>query len=267
MATTSFRKPFTVMRASSGAYNTSGAFVPSAETALQISATIQPATINDYDILQAELGGERYKRMIRVYTDAFLVVADPRADSTGYEPVADIIVYPLSPDSGAGRYRVTQVAAWQSGVISHYRYIAVDTLEGEAPTASGGIPLPPPVVSTPQSSGGVTSTLIASAPISGQSVLMFDGVGGVVTANPTSPSYQFAGLSTAATQAGQPVPILETGIMTEAGWNWQEGTVLYAGPSGTLTQTVPTTGVLQQIAVALSATSIFVAPQLPFTRN
>ena len=126
--TTSFRKPFAVMRAGSGDY-VSGIWTPNPETTVTISATIQPASLTDYDQLQAELGGERFKRVIRIYTDAELNVADPRADASGRGSIADVVLYPYSPNAGPGRYRIVSVAAWQSGVLSHYKYLATADLE------------------------------------------------------------------------------------------------------------------------------------------
>ncbi|MCA7086052.1 hypothetical protein K7G19_20900 [Cupriavidus sp. DB3] len=85
-------------------------------------ASVQPATLSeDYDTLQALPEGRRVEAMIRVYTDAVLAVAGA-ADTNG-----DRIVWPHGPRPG--NYLVRAVSPWQSGVISHYRYLAVLEVE------------------------------------------------------------------------------------------------------------------------------------------
>lgn len=153
--TTSFRKPFTVMRAGTGAF-VNGIWTPQSEAAVTIQATIQPAILTDYDRIQSAFAGERLGRVIRIYTSEVLNVADPRANANGAGVVADVIIYQLAPDVGSGRFRVIDVSTWQSGVLPHYRYLAVAEPE---PDGSVGTYVPPPVTV----SGGGTPTTTTTA--------------------------------------------------------------------------------------------------------
>lgn len=71
------------------------------------------------------------------------------------------------------------------------------------------------------------------------------------------------GITTGAVASGGKARIQVFGPMEESGWNWTPGKPIFVGVGGALTQTPPTTGWLQQIAVADSSTVIFIDPQLP----
>jgi len=70
-----------------------------------------------------------------------------------------------------------------------------------------------------------------------------------------------AGITTGAASSGAAASIIANGEVTEAGWNWTPGPV-WLGASGTLTQTVPTTGALVRMGTALGPTTMFVEPRL-----
>ena len=65
---------------------------------------------------------------------------------------------------------------------------------------------------------------------------------------------------TAASAPGQAVTVRRRGAVTEAAWAWDEGPV-YVGDGGELTQTVPPSGWLCQIGVAINATTVDIDPQ------
>lgn len=109
------------------------------------------------------------------------------------------------------------------------------------------------------------ATFTASAMVSGHRAVMFDDRGGVIMADPTVPTYQFAGISTQAAAAGALVSVVESGSIVEPSWAWAPGVAIYVAPAGMLSQTPPTLGILQQVAVASSATSILVQPYPPIT--
>ena len=106
----------------------------------------------------------------------------------------------------------------------------------------------------------------AAAAISGHRVLMF-APGGVVHADPQSPNYAFAGVSTQAATAGTLVDVCQAGELVELSWSWTPGQPLFAGPGGTLAPTPPATGTAQQVAVASGVSSIIVEPSMPIVRG
>ena len=114
---TSFRYPVTIRRRAPGAY-AGPVWVPGAlgspETVL---ATVQPATLSDYDRMSSLLEGRRVGGLVRVYTDAILTVAGERSTASG-----DVVVWPEGlRDSD---YEVVARSVWQSRIIPHYRYLA-----------------------------------------------------------------------------------------------------------------------------------------------
>lgn len=72
------------------------------------------------------------------------------------------------------------------------------------------------------------------------------------------------GVTTGAVSEGGTARIQVYGPLVEPSWTWTPGGPIYVGTSGALTQTVPTSGWLQQIAVADTATQIFIDPQPVF---
>ncbi len=72
------------------------------------------------------------------------------------------------------------------------------------------------------------------------------------------------GVTTGAVANGETARVQVYGPMREASWSWTAGLPLYVGSNGALTQTAPTSGWLQQIAIADSPTQIFIDPQPVF---
>lgn len=111
------RYPVTIQRRAPGAY-VAGRYVAGAigpdET---IMATVQPATLSDYDLLQPLLEGRRVEGVVRVYTTAEIVVAGENTEATG-----DLLIW---PDGLRTRpYMFMARSPWQSRVIPHFRYLA-----------------------------------------------------------------------------------------------------------------------------------------------
>lgn len=69
------------------------------------------------------------------------------------------------------------------------------------------------------------------------------------------------GLTMEAAASGAAIRVLAGGEITEPSWAWDITTPIYLGTNGLLTQTPPVTGFLQQVAIPLSATSIYWQPQ------
>lgn len=112
-----FRTPQQLKRKAPGSY-VDGVWVQGGlETDFTISATIQPASLSDYDELRATAGGRRIERAVRIYTNERLVVAG-ETDNNG-----DVLIW-----EGA-RYEVIAVSPWRTTLIKHYRYWASKELE------------------------------------------------------------------------------------------------------------------------------------------
>ncbi len=103
----------------------------------------------------------------------------------------------------------------------------------------------------------------AGASLGGHRVVAI--IGGVaVYADKDTPSHRGAvrGITTQAVSNGGTTRVQVLGPMVEPSFAFAAGPV-YVGSNGSLTQTVPTTGFLQQVAYAETATNIFVDPQPP----
>ena len=70
------------------------------------------------------------------------------------------------------------------------------------------------------------------------------------------------GITQGAVSAGDDATVQTVGLMTEPSWTWTEGPV-YVGANGVLTQSLAGLAFIQQVGLAVSATSIDINPQLP----
>lgn len=66
------------------------------------------------------------------------------------------------------------------------------------------------------------------------------------------------GITIGATELSSLACIQIGGPLVEPSWNWTPGLPLYVSTNGMLTQTPPTAGFLQQVAIADTATRIFI---------
>jgi hypothetical protein len=107
--------------------------------------------------------------------------------------------------------------------------------------------------------GAALVELTSPAEISGGRVVKTDGN----YYNPSAATPGAAlGLSTGAASAGATLTVRTSGAMTDPAWAWTAGPVFVTG-NGVLTQTAPTTGIVLQVATALSATKIVVDIKVP----
>lgn len=127
-------------------------------------------------------------------------------------------------------------------------------------------------------SGGVSSQVIESGfGNTGAESLMLTAdvpIGGhrVVRATSTGCNYadssdkthigKIIGITLAAYSQGADVEIHTHGEWPELSWNWALGPI-YLGTNGLLTQTIPTSGFVQQVATAIAPTRIFIEIQPP----
>lgn len=72
-----------------------------------------------------------------------------------------------------------------------------------------------------------------------------------------------AGITVSSTTSGNSTTIQTYGPMTELSWSWTPRQPIYCGTNGALTQVVPTSGWLRQVALAETATKIFIDIQEP----
>lgn len=116
------RYPVQIRRRAPGAY-VDGRWVPGAESAPEmILATVQPAQLADYDLLQRLPEGGRVESVMRVYTSEALNVMSSEAGVSG-----DLLDW---PDGLRDRpYIFMARSPWQSRVIPHYRYLAALMIE------------------------------------------------------------------------------------------------------------------------------------------
>lgn len=112
----SFRYPVNIERLGPGTYDGPN-WVPGAPVADTIMATVQPATVGDYDQMAALLEGRRVEGLIRIYTDAQLQVAGETDEASG-----DRVIWPEGLRDR--KYEVLARSPWQSRIIPHYRYLA-----------------------------------------------------------------------------------------------------------------------------------------------
>ena len=71
------------------------------------------------------------------------------------------------------------------------------------------------------------------------------------------------GITVGAANDGDLATVQVYGPMVEPSWTWTPDLPIYFTSSGVLTQTLPTSGFLQQVAVAETATKIFIDLQIP----
>lgn len=112
------RTPQTMMFRGTGSRAT-GVWVDGPETPGTILASVQPATLSDYDKMQNQIGGKRIERMVRIYTNTRLNVAGENGTN------GDILIWEGS------RYIVSAVSPWRTTPLRHYRYWAIKELEQE----------------------------------------------------------------------------------------------------------------------------------------
>ena len=127
-----------------------------------------------------------------------------------------------------------------------------------------GLPLPAEgngSAAAPLVQGNFVAT--AGDSVSGHRGVMSDSAGGVVHGDPASSLFNCLGISLNAAAKGSPVAVAGSGRVLEPSWSWTPGLAIFVGPAGALTQTPPVAGTLQQVGVALSATSMLVQPFTP----
>ncbi len=114
----SFRKPYTVIRRSPGNY-VDGYWVEGVETNITIKASVQPLKVSEIEALPE---GKRSSSAVKIYSDDKLMAAK-QATEESQAVSADILLY------AGSRWEIVACAAYQSGVIPHYKAYAVEVPE------------------------------------------------------------------------------------------------------------------------------------------
>lgn len=144
-------------------------------------------------------------------------------------------------------------------VVDAGAQVAVTLVEPQtSPVVLGGVgPIGPP-----GPAGLGTTTGIAAVPLSGHRVVTTDTNGQLVYASSDTPAHRHGPLwvTTAAALAGDSIECVSLGEVVEPSWTWTPEAGLYLGLNGVLTETAPSSGFAVQIAVAITATTIFVDP-------
>ena len=119
----------------------------------------------------------------------------------------------------------------------------------------------------PQGIPGATQfDAIAATAVGGHRVVAWRSDGQIRYATNLTPADAWAsvGVTTGAATAGAMVTVQPSGLLTEPSWAWTPLTPIYLGVNGLLTQTVPLPpAFLRIIAVAITPTTVWVAPQPP----
>lgn len=104
----------------------------------------------------------------------------------------------------------------------------------------------------------VTVTCTAGASLGGRRVVLLDAAGKAQYADKDTTAHagRVLGLTTAAAALDESISVQVAGLLTENTWAWDTDTPVYLSTNGLLTQTAPTSGMIQIIGQPLSATTI-----------
>lgn len=112
----SFRAKHTIKPANREGSFVQGVWVAGEEgQPFEIMASVQPASRADYDRMKLQPNGAVINRMVRMYTEANLKQA---GNDGGTISDGDVLLYDEC------EFLILDKSSWQSGVISHYRYLA-----------------------------------------------------------------------------------------------------------------------------------------------
>lgn len=117
----------------------------------------------------------------------------------------------------------------------------------------------PPGPQGPIGPAGDAPTLIAGITVSGHRAIAIDANGeGVYADAGDASAMSLYGISTNAALLGEDILVARSGYLEWPAGGLTPGAPLFLGTTGLLTQTVPTTGWLRQVATAIDAASVIV---------
>lgn len=108
-------------------------------------------------------------------------------------------------------------------------------------------------------------TLLAGESLSQNRVVSADSNGKAVLSDQTSVASAYGALGVTMTSGAldEEVQVVTDGVMDNPSWSWTQNAPVYLNGLGLMTQTAPTSGVLLQVATAVSATRIIVGIKMP----
>lgn len=118
----------------------------------------------------------------------------------------------------------------------------------------------------PQGPPGASTTFVyvlAGENLGGNRVVSTNAVGRLVYPDLTQLDQTVIGITTGAANINTLAEVQISGFQTEPSWSWLSGLPIFVGNSGTLTQTVPATNTVLQIARPVTQTKIFIDLQQP----
>lgn len=105
--------------------------------------------------------------------------------------------------------------------------------------------------------GRQVSAVAASGGLSAlRACIVEDGVASYASSSNAGHANRIVGVSLTAADAGAPVSLRTAGALTDASWSWDASKLVFCGESGHLTQTPPSSGFSQPVAVATAAATI-----------
>ena len=123
----------------------------------------------------------------------------------------------------------------------------------QGPPGPPGLPGPPGPPGG-GSGGGSSFSGIAGEILSGHRLVEYNASGLLVY----SSGFSAVGLTAASALAGAVVEVFPAGALVEPSWNWTPGQPIFQTGLGQLTQVLPVSGFIRQVAIAQSATSIVI---------
>lgn len=109
----------------------------------------------------------------------------------------------------------------------------------------------------PAGNGLITGT--AGAALGGHRIVTTNASGHYVHASNATPAHagRVVGMTTGAVSSGATATVQTAGAITESGWTWTPGSLIWVTTDGQLSSTPPATGWVQAIGYAQTATTIF----------
>lgn len=108
--------------------------------------------------------------------------------------------------------------------------------------------------------GSVYMTYTAGITLSGHKAVQIDGTGAAVyvDSGTVADAGRVLGITINAALLGAAVDVQAIGEIDEVSWSWVSGQPVYVGANGSLTQTLPATGFIQAVGMAVAPTKLVV---------
>ena len=106
---------------------------------------------------------------------------------------------------------------------------------------------------------GSAATYIAGSAVGGHRVIMVEGSKAVhFDPSEENNTGKTLGVSKNAAVTDDNVTVIHQGIIKSSGWGLTPDAIYYAGPNGTMTATIPNSGILQRIGIAIDSETLMV---------